>query len=78
MPGVRPTVVIGDRGQPAQWGVGTWLVPDHEHVDVTVFLFNRLWRFGEAHAVLQPSDSGLTYRAPLLPVGPGRILVASP
>jgi hypothetical protein len=77
IPGVRPTVVIDDRGQPAQWGVGTWLVADDEAVEITVFLFNRLWRFGEARVVLQPADTGLSYRAPLVPLGPGRILATS-
>ncbi|MDR6166446.1 hypothetical protein QE367_000650 [Microbacterium paludicola] len=77
IPGVRPTVVIDGRGQPAQWGVGTWLVPDDEAVEITVFLFNRLWRFGEARVVLHPSDTGLSYRSPLVPLGPGRILVTS-
>ncbi|WP_323987694.1 hypothetical protein [Microbacterium plantarum] len=77
IPGVRPTIVIDGRGQPAQWGVGTWLVPADEAVEITVFLFNRLWRFGEARVVLHPADTGLAYRAPLVPIGPGRILVTS-
>lgn len=76
IPGVRPTVVIDGRGQPAQWGVGTWLVPDDEAVEITVFL-NRLWRFGEARVVLHPADTGLSYHSPLVPLGPGRILVTS-
>ncbi|MFS0715058.1 hypothetical protein ABC195_14380 [Microbacterium sp. 2P01SA-2] len=77
IPAARPTVVIGGRGQPAQWGVGTWLVPEDDVVEITVFLFNRAWRFGEARAVLQPGDTDLTYRPPLIPIGPGRVFVAS-
>jgi hypothetical protein len=77
IPAVRPTVVVDGLGQPAQWGVGTWLVPDDEAVEITIFLFNRLWRFGAAHAVLHPGDTGLSYRAPLVPLGPGRIVVTS-
>lgn len=78
IPAVRPTVVIGGLGQPAQWGAGTWLVPEDDAVEVTVFLFNRAWRFGEARAILHPGDTGLTYRSPVIPIGPGRILVTSP
>lgn len=66
IPAVRPTVVVDGLGQPAQWGVGTWLVPDDEAVEITIFLFNRLWRFGAAHAVLQPRRHG-----PELPRSPG-------
>ena len=75
IPGVRPTVVIDGRGQPAQWGVGTWLVSDDEIVEITVFLFNRLWRFGAAQVSLHPDDTGFIYRAPLVPLGPGRVSV---
>ncbi len=77
--GIRPTIVIGGRGQPAQWGVGTWQVPADETAVVGVFLFNRLWRFGEAEFALQPGDTpALVYRAPVLPFLHGRIRMSSP
>ena len=72
--GIRPTLVIGGRGQPAQWGVGTWQVPADETVVVGVFLFNRVWRFGSAEFALEPRDPpALVYRAPALPFLRGRI-----
>ena len=70
---VRPTLVIGGRGQPVQWGVGTWQVPADEPVALGVFLYNRLWRFGAAEISLQPDDPALEYRAPALPFLPGRL-----
>ncbi|WP_344228124.1 hypothetical protein [Microbacterium binotii] len=71
---VRPTVVIGGRGQPAQWGRGTWLVSAVQPERVGVFLFNRVWRFGSAVIDLDPETKGpLVYRAPLLPFGRGRL-----
>ncbi len=73
--GVRPTVVIGGRAQPAQWGTGTWQVPVDETAVVGVFLFNRLWRFGRAERVIVPgSTEHLRYLAPLLPFLRGRIV----
>lgn len=76
---VRPTVVIGGRGQPAQWGIGTWQVPASETAVVGVFLFNRLWRFGEAEFALEPHQPPvLRYTAPALPFLRGRIRTASP
>lgn len=71
--GVRPTLVIAGRGQPTQWGLGTWQVPADEAVTLGVFLFNRLWRFGEAEFTLRPDDSALEYRAPALPFVSGRL-----
>ena len=76
--GIRPTLVIAGRGQPAQWGVGTWQVPADETVSVGVFLFNRVWRFGQAEFALEPHDPpALVYRAPALPFLPGRIRTAA-
>lgn len=76
---VRPTIVIGGRGQPAQWGMGTWQVPADETVAVSVFLFNRLWRFGEAEFALEPHHPpALVYRAPALPFLRGRLHTAAP
>ena len=71
----RPTVVVGGRGQPAQWGTGTWAVPA-EGAEIRVYLFNRLWRSGEARITIGAPASGtevVEYRAALLPVGPGRL-----
>ena len=72
--GIRPTLVIGERGQPAQWGIGTWQVPADARVVVGVFLFNRVWRFGQAEFDLEPHHPpALVYRAPALPFVRGRI-----
>lgn len=71
--GVRPTLVVGERGQPTQWGPGTWQVPADRAVVIEVFLFNRLWRFGRAEASLTPYDDAWEYRAPMLPFLRGRL-----
>lgn len=72
--GIRPTLVIDGRGQPAQWGVGTWQVPSDETARIGVFLFNRVWRFGQAEFALAPHHpSALSYRAPALPFLRGRM-----
>ena len=71
---IKPTLVIAGRGQPAQWGIGTWQVPADETVLVGVYLFNRMWRFGEAEFALEPQHPpALVYRAPALPFLRGRI-----
>ena len=71
---VRPTLVIQGRGQPAQWGIGTWQLPSDQTVVVGVFLFNRLWRFGQAEFALEPAHApSLVYHAPPLPFLRGRI-----
>ncbi|MCR2827596.1 hypothetical protein [Microbacterium sp. zg.Y909] len=71
---IRPALVIGGRGQPTQWGVGTWQVPADEAAVIGVYLFNRLWRFGQAEVALAPGDApSLVYLAPVLPFGRGRI-----
>ncbi|MFF2371288.1 hypothetical protein [Agromyces sp. NPDC058110] len=76
--GVKPTLVIGGRGQPAQWGRGTWQVPSDEAVQVGVFLFNRAWRYGRAEFVLEPRHPpALEYRAPAVPFGAGRLRTAA-
>ncbi|MGK9146111.1 hypothetical protein KXS11_00600 [Plantibacter flavus] len=72
----RPTVVFDGRGQPAQWGVGSWQLPSSE-VDFEVFLYNRVWRFGAARTTLRTGvDTALVYHAPWLGFGPGRITTA--
>ena len=71
--GIRPTLVISGRGQPTQWGRGTWQVPTDEAVTVGVYLYNRLWRFGQSELTLDPHHApALTYRAPALPFLGGR------
>ncbi|MWB98690.1 hypothetical protein [Agromyces seonyuensis] len=73
--GVKPTLVIAGRGQPVQWGIGTWQVPADESATIGVFLFNRVWRFGRAEIVLAPEHPPvLEYRAPALPFLPGRLV----
>lgn len=72
--GIRPTVVIEGRGHPAQWGVGTWQLPADREAVVGVFLFNRVWRFGEAEFALGAEHPpALVYRAPALPFLRGRM-----
>lgn len=75
---IRPTIVIAGRGQPAQWGIGTWQVPADETAVIGVFLFNRMWRFGEAEFALEPQHPpALIYTAPPLPFLRGRIRKAA-
>lgn len=87
-PGVRPTVVIGGRGQPAQWGTGTWQSPvddsagvgavgaaDDAAFTLGVYLFNRMWRYGSAEARVDQSAERVVYTAPRLPFGRGRVEV---
>lgn len=77
--GLRPTLVIEGRGQPAQWGLGTWLLPADRDVEIGVFLFNRMWRFGQAEFTLEPDHAAaLNYTAPVLPFTRGRISVHTP
>lgn len=73
----KPTVVFNGRGQPAQWGTGTWQVSPDGPTEVTVFLFNRLWRFGTAEITIAAGSAApFVYSAPLLPFGPGRLTAA--
>jgi hypothetical protein len=70
----KPTVVFDGRGQPAQWGTGTWMIPADATTTVGVFLFNRLWRFGAAEIVIEGDGAvAVRYSAPLLPFLPGRM-----
>lgn len=71
--GVRPTLVLGGRGQPTQWGPGTWQVPATAPTEIGIFLFNRMWRFGQAQLTLDPAHEHLIYRAPMLPFLPGSL-----
>ena len=74
----RPTVIFNGRGQPAQWGTGTWQVPSDGPTEVTVFLFNRLWKFGQASVVLSTADdTSLHYRPPFFFFGPGHLAFGS-
>jgi hypothetical protein len=70
----RPTVVFDGRGQPAQWGTGTWRLPEERPTTIKVFLFNRLWSFGAASFTIgADAPHALVYRAPWLPFLPGRL-----
>ncbi|PCN46885.1 hypothetical protein Csp2054_14915 [Curtobacterium sp. 'Ferrero'] len=69
----RPTVTIDGVGHPAQWGTGTWAVPDEGGTRIGVYLYNRVWRFGAATRTVTADDVSLVYRAGPLPVGAGRL-----
>jgi hypothetical protein len=69
----KPTVVIDGRGHPAQWGVGTWQIPDDGDATIGVYLFNRLWRYGSAECQLGAEVTRITFRTPLLPFLRGRV-----
>lgn len=75
----KPTVVIDGRGQPAQWGIGTWQLPDNAGRAgasgvMRVFVFNRLWRFGTAVYVFgEQPPAALVYTPPLLPFLRGQL-----
>lgn len=74
----KPTVVVDGRGQPAQWGTGTWQVSTEGPTTVKVFLFNRLWKFGGADFVLGTEQPAvLVYSAPWLPFLPGKLRAVS-
>ncbi|MGN7190249.1 MULTISPECIES: hypothetical protein [unclassified Curtobacterium] len=74
--GARPTVVVDGVGHPAQWGTGTWAVADDGSTDLGVYLYNRAWRWGAAHATVSSgAPATLTYRAPVLPLGAGSVTV---
>lgn len=45
---LKPTVVIGGRGHPGQWGTGTWQIPADEVAIIRIYIFNRLWKFAHA------------------------------
>ncbi len=75
----KPTVVIGGLGQPAQWGVGTWQLPDAQEesgasATLRVFIFNRAWRYGMAEYVFDHKlPNALEYRPPVLPFWHGSL-----
>lgn len=71
--GVRPTIVVDGRTEPAQWGVGTWQVAADRPVKVTVFMFAAGIRFGSASYSVAPTDERIAYRAPMLPFLGGRM-----
>ncbi|MBX3100165.1 MAG: hypothetical protein KF761_11370 [Salinibacterium sp.] len=72
--GVRPTVVVGGRAQPAQWGVGTWKLPADTDADLSVYLYRFGVTWGRAAGTLRPKDAPtLRYRAPWFPFQRGKI-----
>lgn len=73
----KPTVVVNGMAQPTQWGTRNWKVPGDGDVTVGIFLFNRMWKFGEAEFVVEPGNSGpFVYSAPWLPFLPGSVRAA--
>jgi hypothetical protein len=70
----KPTIVFAGRGYPAQWGTGTWQVPDERPTTIRIYLFNRLWTYGRAEFTIDATTPGaLEYRPPLLPFGKGTL-----
>ncbi|WP_062007725.1 hypothetical protein [Arthrobacter alpinus] len=75
----KPTVVVNGVAQPAQWGTRNWKVPGEGAATVTIFLFNRMWKFGEVRFEAVPGTTeALLYSAPWLPFGPGKIRTMVP
>lgn len=73
----KPTVVIDGTAQPTQWGTRNWKVAGD--VEVSIFLYNRLWKFGEAgFSVAEGELASLVYTAPWLPFLPGKVRPAQP
>lgn len=69
----NPTVVVNGDAQPTLWGTRNWKVSGAGPSTVNVYLFNRLWKFGQASITVDPSTAGaLVYSAPWLPFGSGR------
>lgn len=78
--GARPTVSVDGVGQPAQWGAGTWVLPDEGSVEFAVFCINRSWRFGAASVRVDAASAAgavLEYRAGALPFGAGSLVLRS-
>jgi hypothetical protein len=75
--GARPTVTVDGVGHPAQWGSGTWVLPDEGGVEFGVYCINRGWRFGAAAVRVDAAAEGMRieYRAGVLPIGPGTLEV---
>lgn len=74
----KPTVVVNGVAQPTQWGTRTWKVPGEGAATVGIFLFNRMWKFGEVAFVVEPNTSpALVYSAPRLPLIRGKIRPAT-
>lgn len=76
--GARPTVTVDGVGHPAQWGTGTWVLPDDGAVTFGVFCITRGWRFGAASLRVEAASATgavLAYRAGVLPVGPGTLVL---
>lgn len=70
----NPTVVVNGDAQPTLWGTRNWKVPGEDSVQVEIFVFNRLWKFGQAcFTVSVDGPQRFAYRAPLLPFGGGKI-----
>lgn len=76
----RPTVVVDGRGQPAQWGTGTWAVPAEGGAAIAVYLYNRAWRHGAARLPVPAAAAGtdvVEYRVGALPWSRGRLVASA-
>lgn len=72
--GPKPTVVVDSLAQPTQWGTRSWKVKGSEARSVSIFLFNRFWKYGQVEFdVLPGSGASFEYKAPLLPFLKGKI-----
>jgi hypothetical protein len=74
--GARPTVSVDGVGHPAQWGSGTWVLPDDGNVEFAVVCVSRGRRFGAASVRVVAAEAVgavLEYRAGALPFGAGTL-----
>lgn len=72
--GPKPTVVVDGSAEPAQWGHRNWKVPGAGSRKVTVFLFNRWWKYGQAEFTVEPGEGqAFSYRPPMLPFLAGKV-----
>lgn len=70
----KPTVVVNGQAQPTQWGTRNWKIPEGIPANVNIFLYNRMWKFGGVEFTVNAGDGQqFLYRAPWLPLGPGKI-----
>lgn len=70
----KPTVVVNGDAQPTQWGTRNWKVRGEDPASVRIFVYNRLWTYGEVEFVVAPDATApLVYSAPWLPFLPGKV-----
>ncbi|WP_343318583.1 hypothetical protein AAFM46_14775 [Arthrobacter sp. TMP15] len=74
----KPTVVVDGVAQPTQWGTRNWKISGAKSATVRIYLYNRMWKFGEVNFTVEPNTPApLVYRAPWLPFLKGKINKAS-